>query len=482
MSYLLRPERAGATRFFLDEALMLETEDAVFTQAQQTLDTPGVEHLCVLPDCHRGYGAPIGSVVVSSQRVVPGPVGYDIGCGMALYPTAVPAEALRGRLKRRAVVDRIDAAIAMGEGRAAKHGLGLNEGLVEAVCQHGVHALVEGKLVPASWAQRCERARHEMPEGPDASGPFRLEEAPDRALRGVHQLGTLGGGNHFIELQELKLSTDPALRAIAEGWGLFDGQLAVMVHSGSRGFGHAIGAWAFQAFRERNDAHGEAYADPELVHAPVDAPLAQRYMRLMAAGANFALANRLLMARVVKEAIEEVLPQAQVGLLYEISHNLAQWEPNEAGDLKLIHRKGTTRAFPAGHPMLAGGLWEATGHPVITPGSMGSFSAIQVGLPGAAASFYSINHGAGRRLGRAAAKRLLDQGQVNAEMEALDIMTNLPEAPLEEAAAAYKDLEAVLRAVQAHQLAAVVARAYPIASLKGADEPKGSHRKAKPAA
>lgn len=286
--------------------------------------------------------------------------------------------------------------------------------------------------------------------------------------------------NHFIELQEIKLNDDPALRAIAAQWGLFDGQLVVMVHSGSRGFGHALGEWAFKTFQEYNDAHGEFYADKELVHAPVDSAVAKQYMRFVAAGANYALCNRLLMARVVKRAVEGVLPHAGVSLLYEISHNLAQWEPNDAGDMRLVHRKGTTRAFPAGHGMLAGGLWETTGHPVITPGSMGTYSAIQVGLPGAAASFYSINHGAGRKLSRTAARKTLNQGEVDAYMDVLDILVNMRNTPLDEAPAAYKNMDDVLRAVQACGLAAVVARCYPLGSMKGNDEPAGAHRKPRP--
>lgn len=285
--------------------------------------------------------------------------------------------------------------------------------------------------------------------------------------------------NHFIELQEVKLAEDETLRAIAAQWGLFDGQLAIMVHSGSRGFGHALGEWAFKTFQEYNDAHGEPYADRELVHAPVDSDVAKQYMRYVAAGANYALANRLLMARVVKQSVESVLPNAQVSLLYEISHNLAQWEPDAEGNLRLVHRKGTTRAFPAGHPALAGGMWATTGHPVITPGSMGDYSAIQVGLDGAASSFFSINHGAGRKLSRAAARKLLDQGKVDADMDAMDILVNCRNTPLDEAPAAYKAMDDVLRAVRHCGLAAVVARCYPIGSMKGTDEPHGSHRKGK---
>jgi tRNA-splicing ligase RtcB len=397
-------------------------------------------------------------------------------CGMALYLTDVQAEALRDRNLRRGVIAAIDRGIAMGEGKQAIHGVKLTDELIEKVLNKGAHALAEQHIVPKDWVERCERSVHEIPPAPDGKPkPFSLSEVPGRAQRGFQQLGTLGGGNHFIELQEIVLPKDETLRLIAQKWGMFDGQLAIMVHSGSRGFGHGLGEWAFAEFRAYNDQHGEEYLDRELVHAPVNSPLARQYMRYVAAGANFALANRLLMAKVVKKSVEDVLPNAKVSLLYEISHNLAQWEPDEKGDLKLVHRKGTTRAFPAHHPFLAGTMWADTGHPVITPGSMGTYSAIQVGLPGAAASFYSINHGAGRRLSRAAAKRTLDQGQVDAELEAMDVLVNQRHAPLDEAPAVYKDMDEVLGAVAHCELAAVVAKCYPIGSMKGHDEPRGSH-------
>jgi tRNA-splicing ligase RtcB len=261
---------------------------------------------------------------------------------------------------------------------------------------------------------------------------------------------------------------------------MWDGQLAIMVHSGSRGFGHGLGQWAFYEFKKRCDElksanPEESYSDPELVHAPASSDLAKQYFRYVAAGANFALANRLLMARVVKKAVEDVLTNAKVGLLYEISHNLAQWEPDEAGDLKLVHRKGTTRAFPAGHSMLCGTMWEKTGHPVITPGSMGDYSVIQVGLEGAKASFYSINHGAGRKMSRSAAKRTLDQGQVNDMMDAADILCNHRNIPLDESPAVYKKMDDVMASVGHYGLAAVVATCWPMGSMKGGDEEKGNH-------
>lgn len=466
---------AAPISMFVDDELFDLVESEVFDQARDTANTPGVERVFVLPDCHTGYGAPIGCVVISTDRVIPGPVGFDIGCGMAVYLTRVPAETLRDRLARRRVIEAIDRGIAMGEGRSAQHGVALGEDLIADVIADGAIALVKHGLVPPTWSRRCERPRHGHPD--PGIGSVTLDEIPQRARRGFAQLGTLGGGNHFIELQEVRLSDDPALLDIAYRWGLFDGQMIVMVHSGSRGFGHGLGQWAFAEFRNANDALGERYTHHELVHAAVKSDLGTQYLRFVAAGANYALCNRLLMARVVKEALESELgPNVGVDLLYEISHNLAQWEPDEAGRDVLVHRKGTTRAFPTGHRMLVGTPWLETGHPVITPGSMGTYSAIQVGLPGAAASCYSINHGSGRRLSRSAARKTLDQAQIDADLDASDILVNHRHAPIEEAPAAYKDLDVVLRSVEAFGLAAVVAKCYPIASMKGADEPRGHHR------
>lgn len=462
-------------RMFMRPDLQGTVEESVYKQAYNTAATTGVDHVCVLPDTHQGYGAPIGSVVTSKTRVIPGPVGFDIGCGIASYLTNLTAEAFQDKALRRMLVAAIDGEIAMGAGKNALHGIKLTEDLIEDVLNEGAYALVKRQIVPKDWAERCERPVHQIPNfsyDSDYKPRFTLEEIPERARRGFQQLGTLGSGNHFCEVQEIELPKDEALQAIAKQWGLFDKQLVFMVHSGSRGFGHGLGEWAFKEFKAENDRNHEPYTDPELVHADVNSPLARQYMRFVAAGANFALCNRLLMAKVIKEAIERVLIGSKVGLLYEISHNLAQWEPNEDGDLVLVHRKGTTRAFPAGHPMLKGTMWEATGHPVLTPGSMGDYSAIQVGLDGAAASFFSINHGAGRRMSRSAAKRLLDQGEVNRQLEEKGVVINQSNAPLDEAPAVYKPMDEVLASVVHCGLAAVVAKCHPLANLKGGDEPK----------
>ncbi len=461
-------------RLHLDPDLLATVESGVYDQARNTANVADVQQVSILPDTHTGYGAPVGSVVVTRDRVIPGPVGFDIGCGMAVYLTSLQAEDIRDKATRRALMDAICSKVAMGEGQDALHGLRLDEPFIMDVLNHGAYALSAKGIIPREWLARCERPVHEIPPGgPADTSNFTRYEVPLASVRGFKQLGTLGGGNHFLELQEIRLSEDPVMRALGERWRLRDGQLVIMIHSGSRGLGHAMGQWAFEQFKAYNDEQGEFYPDRELVHAPVDSKLGNQYLRYVAAGGNFALANRLMMAAVVKGAIKEAFPDVAVDLLYEISHNLAQWEPL-GGENVLVHRKGTTRALPAGHPLLAGTLWEATGHPVITPGSMGDISAIQVGLPGAEASAFSINHGAGRRMSRSKANKELDQATVDADLAEKDVLINHRNAPLDEAPAAYKPLADVLRAVRYCGLADVVATCRPLAAMKGG---ASGHRK-----
>jgi tRNA-splicing ligase RtcB len=194
-NYKPMPGQEEKVRLFLDDPLLATVEDSVFRQAANTACTCGVEHVAILPDTHSGYGAPIGSVVVSSDRVIPGPVGYDIGCGMALYLTNVPASALKDRNLRRDVMNAIDRGIAMGEGKTATHDVEMNKDLLGDVLNRGAHALRDRGFVPPSWVERCERPVHAIPESPDGTvKPFDLGEVPGRAQRGFSQLGTLGGG------------------------------------------------------------------------------------------------------------------------------------------------------------------------------------------------------------------------------------------------------------------------------------------------
>jgi tRNA-splicing ligase RtcB len=278
-----------------------------------------------------------------------------------------------------------------------------------------------------------------------------------RPERGRDQLGSLGGGNHFIELQRSEQA----------------GTLFVQVHTGSRGFGHGLATNYFELAREEKPTE---ITDLDLGYFTPDSRHYRDYLNAVAAGGNYAILNRLIIFEQVALAFREVFG-AELELVYEISHNLVQREEHpEFGDV-WVHRKGATRAFPAGHPALKGTEWEATGHPVLIPGSNKDWSYILRPLAGAINSGYSVNHGAGRRLSRSAANRELSQSAIDDEYREAGIVVNTNgRVPLDEAAPAYKSSQEVIEAVTAAGLARIEHALYPLASLKGADERKGKQR------
>jgi tRNA-splicing ligase RtcB len=236
-----------------------------------------------------------------------------------------------------------------------------------------------------------------------------------------------------------------------------------MLHTGSRGLGHQVASEFLAELQARN--RGEALPDRELVYMPADSDTGRRYLDGMGAAANVAIVNRLLLLTEVAEVLEEQFG-AQTQVIYDISHNLIQQEEVD-GRFLWIHRKGATRAFPAGHPGQPT-RWRTTGHPIITPGSMGTSSHIQVALPGARASLYSINHGAGRLLSRGAAHRGLNQADADRWLADRDILVNTRHVPLDESAAVYKDIDQVIDSIAGAGLARVVASCHPLAVIKGA--------------
>ena len=281
----------------------------------------------------------------------------------------------------------------------------------------------------------------------------------------MSQLGSYGGGNHFGECEVVRLLDNERARRAGEVYGLRDGCVGFLSHCGSRGFGHALASGQFRALQRKFAAWdiplpGE---DRELVYAPLGTPEANAYLDDLALGANFATMNHLLINALVLEAFQEVIPGVKGSLVYFISHNIARKEllPNGHGGFVgegWVHRKGATRAFPAGHPSLKETPFEETGHPILLPGNPCAGSVIMVADPGAEKSAYSVNHGAGRCMGRKAADRALDQKTVDDEFVAQDILTNCRIYPKDEAPAAYKNFEAVLDSVKAAGLASEVAR------------------------
>jgi tRNA-splicing ligase RtcB len=429
--YRYRTEH-GEVRIFMTEALFEEMEENLFPQIENARRFPGVVDVVITPDAHHGYGVPVGCVMATSGTLAMGPVGYDIGCGIAALRSRVPREQAtpeRVEAFSRKVMQRV------GLGKGSR-GQALTPERFQEVVRGGAEALGE---------QRGTAERDRIPVEDSWDIPKR-----SRAWRGQNQLGSLGGGNHFIELQS-------------------DGErLWVMFHTGSRGFGHGLAEHYFEVAREelglRKGEMDLGYFTPESRHW-------RDYKNAVAAGGNFAIANRLLIGREVARAFALSFGD-EPELVYEISHNLAQEErhPDLFDRPVWIHRKGATRALPAGHPMLAGTRWEKTGHPVLIPGSMGDSSYVLRPLPGAARSLYSVNHGCGRRLSRTAARRQISQQAANQRMRALGVLVNAgADVPVDESPDCYKPASEVIRAVTDAGLACVETRLLPIASIKGND-------------
>jgi tRNA-splicing ligase RtcB (3'-phosphate/5'-hydroxy nucleic acid ligase) len=454
--YELQTEDTGdvPVRLFLTPTLLSDAEDILYRQIVNATRFPGVRMVVITPDTHYGYGVPVGCVLITdgeSGAIAMGPVGYDIGCGMMSARSNVSAEEATPEKKlefNRAVMERV----AFGAG-GKSHKLGrLTESEFQNLVRGGAEYYVE--KYGASF-DRSRAERHRIPVNDDWQIPWGGRGRPER---GLEQMGSLGSGNHFIELQRAEDT----------------GTLFLQVHTGSRGFGHGLATNFFEMAREERPL---AITDIDLGYFTPDSRHYRDYLNAVAAGGNFAILNRLIIFEQVAEAFRAVFGD-ELELIYEISHNLVQkeWHP-QFGDV-WVHRKGATRAFPAGHPALRGTFWEETGHPVLIPGSNKDYSYILRPLPGAEKSGFSVNHGAGRRLSRGEATRTLSQRAIDDEYRAAGILVNIDgRVPLDEAAPAYKSSEEVVRAVVEAGLAEVEHKLWPLASLKGTDERKQRRRK-----
>jgi len=470
-------------------------DELCVTQALNSRAAPGVTDLVLNPDAHCGYGAPIGCVLVSPTHIYPGPVGVDIKCSMSLLQLDVPADAIADVRLRRALIEAIAARTPTGAGkgqRSVRKSRQVNEQVGALVATQGASAAVCAALgIPEAWAGRCEDAFHLGHDETAAALETRLEmlRAGPFASFGdkIAQLGSYGGGNHFGECEIVQIADNDRARSVAQTFGLKDNHVAFLSHCGSRGFGFQLAQGQFRALQQ----HFKTWdiplpsGDRELVYAPLGTPESDAYIDDMSLGANFATVNHLLINALVLEAFQEVLPGAHGSLVYFISHNIARreiighqagtvsaghWAPSTHPSLAWVHRKGATRAFPAGHPGLKGTPFENTGHPVLLPGNPQAGSVVMVADAGAAKSCYSVNHGAGRQMGRKAAIRALDQKQIDASFAAQDILTNCRQYPKDEAPAAYKDFEEVLRSVKTAGLATEVARLKARFVIKDADK------------
>lgn len=438
-------------------------------QAINSATAPGVTRFALNADAHAGYGAPVGCVMVSPTHIYPGPVGVDIKCSMSLLQLELDERAIEDASTRRAVMSAIGDRIPTGPGvggRDVAQPREIDHELARlVVTRGGCEQASEALGIPACWAQRCEDHAHVGHDGTaDALDQrlHRLAEDPDFAPRfdfQMQQLGSYGGGNHFGECEIVRVEDSAKAKDAASNFGLRDGGVAFLSHCGSRGFGNWL---ADRHFRDLL-AHFRTWGiplpgnDPKLVYAPLGTAHANAYLDDMALGANFATVNHLLLNTLILEAFQEVFPGVRGDLVYFISHNIARSEVID-GKPQWVHRKGATRAYPAGHFSLRGTPYESTGHPILLPGNPQAGSVVMVAEPGAKKTAYSINHGAGRVLGRRAALRQLDQHQVNESFESRGILTNCDDYPVDEAPAAYKDFVEVLRSVELTGLASRVAR------------------------
>jgi len=461
------------------EAIRQGFDAKCLEQALNSRGAPGVTDLVLNPDAHAGYGAPVGCVLVSPTHVYPGPVGVDIKCSMSLLALDLSADAVTDKTTRRALINAICERTPTGAGRgqrSAKKSRPVSPALGRQVAIEGAsRSVCEALGIPPQWAERCEEAAHVGHDKTQDSLGERLEwliasGALPRFDDKMTQLGSYGGGNHFGECEAVVLGDNDRARRTADGFGLRNGGLAFLSHCGSRGFGHNLATGQFRVLQAFFEKWGLPLPgnDRELVYAPLGTPEADAYLDDMALGANFATVNHLLINALVLEAFQEILPGTTGRLVYFISHNIAQREI--VGNREAwVHRKGATRAFPAGHHALRGTPFAETGHPILLPGNPTAGSCVMVAEPGAEKSGYSVNHGAGRAKGRKAAIRELDQKSVDDEFTAHDILTNCRQYPKDEAPAAYKNFDEVLRSVEQAGLATEVARLRARFVIKDAD-------------
>ncbi len=461
------------------EAIRKTFDEGCLQQAINSRTSPGVTNVVLNPDGHLGYGAPIGCVMTSPTHIYPGPVGVDIKCSMSLLQTDVPEDAIRDRKVRRALINAICERIPTGAGkgqRSARKSRRVPTSVVAEGLIHGASpAVLEGMGIPIHWAHNCEDAFHLGHDLQTDSLGNRLDwhlcynTFQDMEAK-LAQVGSYGGGNHFGECEIVRLEDNARARYCAEVFGLRDGCAAFLSHCGSRGIGHNLAMNQFHILQGKFQSWKIPFPgnDRQLVYAPLETKEGRDYIDDMSIGANFATLNHLLINSLVLEAFQEILPGTTGELVYFISHNIARRELID-GKMEWVHRKGATRAFPADHPALKGTKYENTGHPILLPGNPQAGSVVMVADPNAKISCYSVNHGAGRAMGRKRAIRELDQSSIDESFDRLDILTNCRRFPRDEAPAAYKNFEEVLQSVKLAGLASEVARLRATFVIKDGD-------------
>ena len=448
--------RVPARVFADDELLAAIAQDRSLEQLQNVATLPGiVDAALAMPDIHQGYGFPVGGVAATALPngvVSPGGVGYDINCGVRLLALPLSDHELGDR--RIPLMNKISRAVPPGAGKEGRTRLETAD--LDRVLSEGPQVFAAGDDI-----DRTE-SNGRLANADPAAVSKRAKE------RGAGQLGTMGSGNHFVELQRVEGIFD---EEAATAFGLDEGQLTILIHSGSRGLGHQVCTDYVKRMDAELERNGIVLPDRQLSCAPASSPEGQDYLGAMAAAANFAWANRQLIADQIRGAIGEILGERaarETRQVYDVAHNVAKTEQYGGREL-LVHRKGATRAFPAGSEEIPQ-AYRDVGQPVFIPGSMGTSSFVLAGEPGSLErSFGTTCHGAGRRLSRTGARKQITGQELRKQLEADGIVVRCPsnKGLAEEAPFAYKDVERVVEVVERAGLARRVVQLRPLGVVKG---------------
>ncbi len=454
---------------FADETLMETIKlDNGPEQVANVATLPGIRKASLaMPDIHWGYGFAIGGVAATDPEdggvISPGGVGYDINCGVRLLRSDIEWADAKPLIRK--LVDQLFRDIPTGVGQS---------GLYKFEKPRLARLMAEGAsfVVEAGYGSGRDILYTEAGGKLEGADPDRVS---DRAYtRGYDQCGTLGSGNHFLEVQVVDRVLDPVAAGVM---GLREGQITVLIHSGSRGLGYQVCDDHLAMFKDAPKRYGFTLPDPQLACAPVRSPEGAAYLSAMRAAANYAWCNRQLLAHQAREVFAKVFGKSWEALglemVYDVAHNIAKFEDHEVapGDTRqvCVHRKGATRAFPPGHPEIPE-AYQAIGQPVIIPGSMGTASWVLAGLPGSMTqSFGTTCHGAGRLMSRTAAVRLAVGRRIDKELDAIGIIARARgfKGLAEEQPAAYKDVDHVVDVVDRAGISKKVARLRPVGVIKG---------------
>lgn len=462
-SWMRVPARIYADAEMLDEM----SRDLTLEQAANVSSLQGIcRYSITLPDGHQGYGFPIGGVAateVDTGVISPGGVGYDINCGVRLLRTGLDKAEVIPKL--RELVDSIFRNVPSGLGSEGK--VKVTQSQLDQVLELGARWAVENGY---GWDEDLEH----LEERGGMSGASAKDVSVEAKRRGYPQLGSLGSGNHFLEIQTVDKIFDPE---IARRFGIdHEGQVTVMIHTGSRGLGHQVCSDYLRTMERAVKKYNIFLPDRELVNVPVNSPEGQAYLSAMRCAANFAWANRQMIVHWVRQSFEEVMKKdaESLGLhiVYDVAHNIAKIEEHEVDGKKkklCVHRKGATRAFPAGH-LEVPSIYRDVGQPVLIPGDMGTASYVMVGTEqGFRETFGSTAHGAGRHMSRTAALKHFRGEEIKRKLESEGKVVRAAKISViaEEAPEAYKDIDRVVEITHRAGIAKKVARLVPIGVAKG---------------